>query len=366
MTDFDTVQPAAPPASPGLKLRLKARLGLLDALRLVPYFGHGTANSLHIKGRLLEAKATVGYSSEEDGLLANALTTLQRLESDEVPGARLAARFQGRDFETFTDNEGYFQINLYSNRPLQPGWHTVPMHVIDSVAADTNTIATARAYVPADNADFAVVSDIDDTVMHSHASSKLAQARLTLLGDADSREPYAGVAALYYALVAGPGGAGANPIFYISRSGWNLYDLFVEFFRKNQIPLGPMFLRDLNVKEDKSIAVGSNHHKLAQIRQLMQLYPALSFVLIGDTGQDDAKRYRQLAVEYPGRVRAVYLRQLKDTPPEDVARLARDLQDRGVPTRVAPNSAGLAEHMAELGLITADAACRVSAPDHNA
>lgn len=366
MTDLDTATPAAPPASPGLKLRLKARFGLLDELRLVPYLGHGTANSLHIKGRLLEAKATQGLSSDGDSVLSNVLTTLQRLESDEVPGARLAARFQGTDAEAFTDQEGYFQLNLYSDRPMLPGWHCVPLHVIDSVAEDASAFATARAFVPSDDADFAVVSDIDDTVIRSHATNKLAQARLTLLHDADSRKAWPGVAALYYALVAGPGGAANNPIFYVSRSGWNFYDLFLDIFKRQHIPLGPMFLRDLAVKEDKSIAVGSTHHKLAQIRQLMQLYPQLDFVLIGDTGQDDAQRYRQLAIEHPGRVRAVYLREVDDSSQDDEVRsIARDLRHRGVPTRIAPDSAAFARHMAETGLITDDAARRVPAAENS-
>lgn len=346
----NSVDPAGPPVEPGLKLRLKSRLGLIDELRLVPYLGHGTQRSLQLKGRLLEAKATGGKVAENGGVVGNVLTTLRRLESDEIPGAKLAATFDGETYELYTDGEGFFQLNLYLERDLDAGWHEVDLELRDSIEPDANARATAEVLVPSPDAEFAVVSDIDDTVIESSASDKLEQARLTLLNDAASRSPVDGIAELYQGLVEGPDGRGINPIFYLSRSGWNLYDLFVEFFEDNDIPRGPIFLRDLAVKEDKSLAVGSTHHKLKRIRELVQLYRDLPFVLIGDTGQGDPSRYRQIVIENPGRVRAVYLRQVDDGC-EEVAAIAEDLRRRGVATLVAGTTDAFAAHMRAEGLL---------------
>ena len=59
------------------------------------------------------------------------------------------------------------------------------------------------------------------------------------------RLPFPGVAAFLRALYAGAGGGERNPLFYVSSSPWNIYDLLSEFFSLNDIPIGPvLFLRD--------------------------------------------------------------------------------------------------------------------------
>lgn len=360
----DRPAPAGAPDEPGLKLRLEKKLGWLGALRLVPYWGHGTSRSLHLRGRLIEAKGEAGSVGEKSGLLKNVITTLRRMESDEIPGARLRARFRGREHELFTDAEGYFQLNLYTDEPLEPGWHRVPLELVDSVDPDARAEAEAEALVPGEDAEFAVVSDLDDTVIRSSATDTLEQARLTLFHDAASRMPFPGVGALYHGLGLGPDRRGINPVFYVSRSGWNLYDLFVEFFELHDLPRGPMFLRDLALKEKKSSALGSEHHKLSRIRELLQLYPRLPFVLVGDSGQGDLAAYRQIVVENPDRVRAVYVRSVTGRDRDlELEALAEDLRRRGVPTLLAQGTPELAEHMRLEGLISGESLDAVGAAE---
>jgi phosphatidate phosphatase APP1 len=63
--------------------------------------------------------------------------------------------------------------------------------------------------------------------------------------DAQSRVAFPGVAALYRALHAGVSGQEANPILYVSRAPWGLYDILDEFFDLHGIPVGPvLFLRE--------------------------------------------------------------------------------------------------------------------------
>lgn len=352
----DELAPAGAPAGPGLKVRLEQKLGLLGELKLVGYRGHGTARSLHVKGRLLESTAEAGSPRDGGGVLRNALTTLRRMHSDEIAGARLMARFRERQYELYTDEEGYFQLNLYVDEPLEAGWHAVHIDLVASVKPGARAHAVAESLVPSENADFAVVSDLDDTVIESSATDKLEQARLTLLRDAASRVPFDAVGVLYRALARGSDGRELNPIFYLSRSGWNLYDLFVDFMNVHDIPPGPMFLRDLAFLEIKSPSLGSAYHKLAHIRDLLQLYPTLPFVLVGDSGQHDAERYRQIAIEYPGRIRAVYLRDVTGRRRKrELDAIARDLRRRGVPTLLADDTRAFAEHMHGEGLVTDDA-----------
>jgi phosphatidate phosphatase APP1 len=197
--DESDPEPAGPPATPGLKLRLEEKLGVLGDLRLVGYRGHGTRRSLHVKGRLIEADAESSVLGGEGSLLHNLLTTIRRFDSDEIPGARLLARFDESEYELYTDKEGYFQLNLYLDEPLADGWHQVQIELVDSVKEGARASVAAEALVPPERCDFAVVSDLDDTVVKSSADDKIEQARLTLFNDAASRMPFAGVDALYRA-----------------------------------------------------------------------------------------------------------------------------------------------------------------------
>ncbi len=107
-----------------------------------------------------------------------------------------------------------------------------------------------------------MISDLDDTVIQTDVTRVIRMVRNTLLGNARTRHPFPGVAALYRALHSSAG-APANPLFYVSSSPWNLYDMLDDFFRLRSIPEGPIFLRDWGLSsKDRS----SSGYKLAVIR----------------------------------------------------------------------------------------------------
>ena len=93
-----------------------------------------------------------------------------------------------------------------------------------------------------------VISDIDDTVMETGVANKLKMLWRLFVEDAESRVPFPGVAALYRALHAGASGDEANPMLYVSRAPWGIYDVLDEFFARHGIPAGPvLFLREWGV-----------------------------------------------------------------------------------------------------------------------
>jgi phosphatidate phosphatase APP1 len=354
-----TAMKAPSPDKPGLKIRVEEKLGLLDDLQVVGYAGYGTATTLYVEGRLLERKAEVGELGETS-LWQNIKNTVKRFDSDEIPGARIRARFGDGAWDTWTDNEGFFRIALPLEEPLEAGWHEVRLDVVESVKKDDHPSGVARVLIPSSDAEFAIVSDLDDTVIKSSASTTIQQVRVILENDATSRAAFAGVEQLYEALVEGPDGRGINPIFYVSRSGWNMYALFQQFLDEKGIPPGPLFLRDLTIRESKSSAIGHENHKRDRIRLLLESYPDLQFVLIGDSGQHDPETYRQIVHQQPGRIRAIYIRDVTpDERDDEVQRIADELSARGVPTQLVSTTVVAGEHAAEHGLITRAALQRI-------
>ncbi len=139
--------------------------------------------------------------------------------------------------------------------------------------------------VPPVDARFGIISDLDDTVIQTDVLHLLNLARNAFLRNAHTRLPFAGVAEFYTALQKGAQSTGYNPIFYVSNSPWNLYDLLVDFFGVRQIPLGAFFLIDLGLTRDHFIRVDPVEHKLGAIDDLFSAYSNLPFILIGDSSE---------------------------------------------------------------------------------
>ncbi|MFP5245458.1 MAG: App1 family protein, partial [Thermoanaerobaculia bacterium] len=248
-------------------------------LVISPYRGFGRGNELLIRGRVLVEK-NISRATGVEPLWRSVLNTYRRFHSDEVAGARVLATYRDSVVESVTDDEGFFQIRL-EPRELEPlFWHPVSLTQPDSAVA-----ATAHVLIPPPDADFAVISDIDDTVLVTNATSLVGMVR-SVIRNAASRLPFEGVADLYRALHRD-----RNPIFYVSSSPWNLYELLHEFMDLNRIPHGPMLLQDWGIDEDTLIIGSHETHKLAQIQTLVDYYPDLRFVLIGDSGQHDPEIY---------------------------------------------------------------------------
>ena len=78
----------------------------------------------------------------------------------------------------------------------------------------------------------------------------------------------------------------------------------------------------------------------------------MSWVLIGDDGQHDEELYRAFAEAHPENVAAVAIRQL--SPPEAVLAGGRrhiDAPEGAAPWVWAPDGAGLAKKLAEVGIL---------------
>ncbi|MBW3569743.1 MAG: DUF2183 domain-containing protein [Gemmatimonadetes bacterium] len=343
-----------PHARPGIKLRVEDRLGMLDPIQLLPFRSFGTPRLLHVRGRVREQKGVEG-TTEETSVWRNVSNTVHRLESDEIPGARVRASLGGRTWETTTDAEGYFVLDVEPPEPVGAGWHDVELELVESVGRPACPTARAQVLVPSPDAEFAVISDVDDTVIRTRSTDLLRELQIVFGKGAQGRAAVPGMPALYRALARGPDDRGENPVFYVSKSGWNLYDLLEEFMRLNGLPAGPLFLSDLRLVEAPSEVMGSARHKWDSIDLLMRVYPELPFVLVGDSGMHDPELYREVVQRHPRRVRAVYIHDV--SPPErddQVARIARELdREHGVPLVRMEDARHAAQHAREHGLISA-------------
>lgn len=346
-----------------LKNRLFSRLDAGKPYRIIYYRGFGSPTAVWLKGRVLRQR-DLSIPSDRDTFWQNLLATYQRFESDEVPDVIVRVEAFGQAYTTVTDEEGYFELTINPPNDLPPGRAWFPVrYSLDNVTQPATEETSDHQPVVKDGylmisppySQFGVISDIDDTVLVTDATNLLQTAKLTFLGNAYTRLPFAGIAAFYRALQSGPVTTLFNPIYFVSSSPWNLYDLLVDFFRIQGIPKGPLLLRDFGLNRELLSAGGHHTHKLAMIRKVLDVNPQLPFVLIGDSGQQDPEIYAQVVKENPGRIRAIYIRDVsEDRRDEAVRELIRTTEIYNVPMMLVADTVVAAEHAASLSLIDPD------------
>ena len=97
-------------------------------------------------------------------------------------------------------------------------------------------------------------------------------------------------------------------------------------------------------------------HKFKEIEQILMTYPHLNFVLVGDSGQEDAKIYREVALHFPGRILAIYIRDVQLAEREKIAvDISKELYEHKLEMVIVDNTAEAAEHAAKTGLIYREA-----------
>ena len=194
--------------------------------------------------------------------------------------------------------------------------------------------------VPGPAARFGILSDIDDTILETGVQRVGRMIRQTFTGSALTRTPFPGAPDLYRDLAAV-----VNPVFYVSSSPWNLHAFLVAFLRHRGFPMGSVLLRDLLGTR------AGREQKDGRIREVLDLHPQLPFVLIGDSAEKDPEIYADIVRAYPGRILAVYIREVRLDPGDGRVEKVSDAWDHDVPFVLAPDSDAVRRHATELGLL---------------
>ena len=318
---------------------------------VVPYLSFGTQTQLFVRGRVIEDKS-LSLATPDSSRWRNLSDTYKRFVSDKVPNARLRVRYPGGEAEVQADAQGYFRARLELPEPVPAGWCKVT-YTLNAPQRKGVEAATAQGLVliPESGAQFGVISDIDDTVVQTDVTRWLRVAGAVLFGNAHTRLPFRGVAAFYRALESGTTGT-RNPLFYVSSSPWNLYDLLLEFLTLGQIPLGPLSLRDWRGGTGELFPSEHGGFKQGEIRRILDTFPDLPFILIGDSGEEDPEIYGDIVDSYPGRILGVYIRNVSGEARRGaVETLAQRVQEEGSKLILADDTLAAAQHAVSEGWI---------------
>jgi len=349
--------------------RLRNRPGWL--VTVDPYVGHGTPTRVHLRGRAVVRRERPRRGTGRTGALVTGLARYARVEATGEP---VDIEVAGTTVPAVSDEEGYVDVDV--DLPgVSPGWHDVTWR-------PSSGPVPGRLFVVDPEAPLGLVSDLDDTVIHTGLTRAWEALRSTLLVADDARVPIAGGAELYQELLAVPGRASPAgradgsqdpgpvtstapaPAFYVSTGAWNLHEMLLRFLARHGFPAGPLLLTDWGPSARWLFREDSTVFKTRTIVTVLDEHPGLDWVLVGDSGQHDPEAYAAVVRSRPGRVRAVYIRAVPPTSllhPGRLDALAAEMAGLGVPLLLIRDSVEAAEHARGLGLIGEPGLARVRA-----
>lgn len=181
----------------------------------------------------------------------------------------------------------------------------IPTHV--RVLANEKLSAVEPVDIIADNG-VSVISDIDDTIKKSSISMGAREIfRNTFIRDLKDLT-VAGVEEWYGELHS----MGVQ-FHYCSNSPWQLFPVIATFFRLAGLPPGSLHLKQYSGML-QGIFEPVAERKKGTLEKILRDFPRRRFILVGDSGEADLEVYTDLALANPGRILAIFIRDV--TTPE--------------------------------------------------
>ena len=279
-----------------------------DPIFIIPFGGYANDKMIHAQARVLEDEGIT--HDEKHKFLRNLYNSYKRFESDEIENAKVQVTFGNAKTELISDKEGYIYLDTQHNLKI-PDNKTNWISINYKLKIDNKPEFEIDDLIlkPSPKASFGVISDLDDTVIDTGISSFLKWKVIvnTFFKNSDHRYPLTGVKEFYQQLHVGKNGKGENPFFYLSNSPWNIYDYLQRFLSKHNFPKGVLLLRDIGL-ENKRRASFLEGNKYIKIKHILETYPKMKFILIGDAADIDSKIYIEIARKFEAQVLSIYIR----------------------------------------------------------
>lgn len=338
-----------------LAKKIKGKIFFLLRLNHHPeikvYHGFGNDEKIIVLGHVLKL-SPFPRKTFRTSWLVNFLSMVRLFMIIPYSGARISLDWQGVTHQTLAGEDGFFRFEFCPQRPPAQGWQKVLVRLQEDQYRFRVVQGTGEIYVPFPS-QHGFISDIDDTFLVSHSARLRRKLYVLFTKNAHTRKPFQGVVNHYQLLARHDQVEGnCNPFFYVSGSEWNLYNLIIEFSRINELPKGIYLLSSL-----KGISQiwksGSNHlmSKFTRIVRVIEAFPHLQFILLGDDSQIDVDIYFSVVKHFPQKIFAVYIRQVAKTKNEITNSRIKEIESHGVHCCYFKHSAEAVIDSEKIGLI---------------
>jgi phosphatidate phosphatase APP1 len=196
-----------------------------------------------------------------------------------------------------TNDSGHFNVRASLD--------FVPTHI--RVLASEHLSAMEPVHITEEKG-ISLISDIDDTIKHSAIASGAKEIFKNTFIRELRELTVQGVKEWYTKLYS----MGVK-LHYVSNSPWQLYPLLQSYFSLAGLPPGSFHLKQYSGML-QGIFEPAAERKRGSLERIMGDFPERRFILVGDSGEADLEVYTDVVMANPGRVLAVYIRDVTTAP----------------------------------------------------
>lgn len=313
------------------------------------YRGYANEQELIVMGHVFLPTKKVDYDFQDKNF-KNASSIIGMYRMKTWANADIYLKHNQKTIHTRTLVDGYFKFCI----PLSQedyGWIDYEV----SLNYNNETIAAKESYIRPKVDHLGIISDIDDTFLVSYTLNPLRKLYHLLFRNVNRRKIFEDVTIHYQALSQSgrDDHQELNTFFYVSSSEWNLYRFIVKFTEIHQLPKAVLLLKDIKTSLTQFFWTGrgGHNHKFEKIKHILEFYPNLKYVLIGDDSQEDPYLYEAISKIFPLTIQAIYIRQTTKHKKKKVIKTLQNLESLSVEVCYFKKSKEAIAHSKKIGLI---------------
>ena len=314
------------------------------------YRGYANEQELIVMGHVFKPTTLEEYNFQKKNL-KNATSVIKMFQIKTQSNADVYLKYNNSKIHTKTLNDGYFKFCVPLDQDTNYGWNDYEV----SIVYKNGTITTKDSYIRPHKGNLGIISDIDDTFLVSYTLNPLKKLYVLLFKNINKRKIYDDVVTHYQALSSAgrTNNDELNAFFYVSSSEWNLYRFIIKFTELHKLPKAVLLLKDIKTSLTDFFMTGSgNHnHKFDKIKHILEFYPNLEYVLLGDDSQHDPYLYEAICKIFPVTVKAVYIRQTGSSKKEKIITVMKNLETLKVSICYFKHSSEAIAHSKSIGII---------------
>lgn len=312
------------------------------------YRGYANEEELIVMGHVF--KRTYDYDFQKKNF-KNASSIINQFRIKTLQNFDIYLKCGNQEIHTKTLDDGYFKFCIPLEKETHFGW----MEYEVSIKDENETIIEKGSFIRPHKGKLGIISDIDDTFLISHTQNFFKKIYILLFKNVNDRKVFTDVVQHYQALSS----AGRNnkeeenAFFYVSSSEWNLYRFIVKFTKIHNLPRAVILLKDIKrgITDFFMSGRGNHDHKFDKIKHVLEFYPNLKYVLLGDDSQHDPILYERICKIFPVTVKAVYIRQTGKHQKEATKKIMKNLEGLEVSVCYYKHSSEAIMHSKSIGLI---------------
>lgn len=314
------------------------------------YRGYANEQELIVMGHVFKPTSKEDYDFQKKNF-KNATSVIRMFRIATKANADVYLEQNGKKIHTKTLDDGYFKFCIPLEENRNYGWINYSVSIFDGNEEIKETASYIRPHI----GNFGFISDIDDTFLVSHTRNPLKKLYILLFKNVYARKVYDDVVTHYLALSSAgrTNKSEENAFFYVSSSEWNLYRFIIQFTQINKLPKAVLLLKDIKTSLTDLFITGrgDHNHKFEKIKHILEFYPNLQYILLGDDSQHDPYLYENICKIFPVNVKAVYIRQTGHSKKSKVDVTLKNIETLNVEVCYFKNSTEAIAHSKKIGLI---------------